>query len=145
MRETRFWNPFFETLPRDDLVQIEIGRFRKVMASAMEKTPMYREKFREAGVSPDDINELDDLRKLPLTEKNELRQAQECDAPYLYGRTLGADLTELSTFHQTSGTTGRPVYVPDTYKSWQWRIEPWTSMLYMMGFRETDRVFIPFG
>ena len=115
------------------------------MASAIENSPMYREKFRDQGVNPEDIKDLKDLRKLPLTEKEELRQAQECDAPYLYGRTLGADLTELSTFHQTSGTTGRPVYVPDTYKSWQWRIEPWTSMLYMMGFRETDRVFIPFG
>jgi len=145
MREPRFWNPFFETLPRDDLVQIEIGRFRKVMASAMEDSPMYREKFREAGVSPDDINELDDLRKLPLTEKNELRQAQEDEALYLYGKTLGTDVTELCALRQTSGTTGRPVYVPDTYKSWQWRIEPWTCMLYMMGFRETDRVFIPFG
>ena len=145
MEKNKYWNPFLETLPRDELVQIEIKKFRQVMAFAIENSPMYREKFEEAGISPEDIKSLDDLRKVPITDKEELRKAQESSEPVLYGKTLATDLTELSTFHQTSGTTGRPVYVPDTYRSWQWRIEPWTSMLYMMGFREVDRVFIPFG
>lgn len=145
MQDTHFWNPFLETLPRDDLANIEIMKFRRVMAFAMENSPLYQEKFKAAGVNPEDINDLRDLSKIPLTEKDQLRQAQENQVPYLYGKTLATDAKELSTLHQTSGTTGRPVYVPDTYRSWQWRIEPWTSMLYMMGFRETDRVFNPFG
>jgi len=145
MEKNKYWNPFLETLPRDELVQTEIEKFRQVMVFAMENSPMYREKFKEMGVTPEDIKSLDDLRKVPITDKEELRKAQECGEPCLYGKTLATDLMELSIFHQTSGTTGRPVYVPDTYKSWQWRIEPWTSMLYMMGFRENDRVFIPFG
>ena len=145
MQDTPFWNPFLETLPRDDLANIEIKKFRRVMAFAIENSPLYQETFKAAGVNPEDINDLRDLSKIPLTEKDQLRQAQEDQIPYLYGKTLATDATELSTLHQTSGTTGRPVYVPDTYRSWQWRIEPWTSMLYMMGFRETDRVFNPFG
>lgn len=142
---SKYWNPFLETLSRDELVQIEIRRFRKMMAFAMENSPFYREKFEEVGITPEDIKSLDDLRRIPLTNKEELRRAQENQEPFLYGKTLATDLNELCTFRQTSGTTGQPVYVPDTYKSWQWRIEPWASMLYMMGFRETDRVFICFG
>ena len=65
--------------------------------------------------------------------------------PFPYGEMLGVDLTEVTHFRQTSGTTGRPVYVPESYESWQWRIEIWCHILWMAGFRETDRVFIPFG
>jgi phenylacetate-CoA ligase len=145
MEQNKYWNPFLETLPRDELVHIEIKRFREAMAFAIKNCPMYRDKLKEAGISPEEIRTLDDIRKVPLTDKEELRRAQECGEPFLYGKTLATDLTEVCTLRQTSGTTGRPVYVPDTYRSWQWRIEPWTSMLYMMGFRERDRVFIPFG
>jgi phenylacetate-CoA ligase len=145
MEKSKYWNPFLETLPRDELVHIEIKRFREAMAFAIKHCQMYQDKFKEAGISPEEIKTLDDIRKIPLTDKEELRRAQECGEPFLYGKTLATGLTELCTLRQTSGTTGRPVYVPDTYRSWQWRIEPWTSMLYMMGFREMDRVFIPFG
>jgi phenylacetate-CoA ligase len=145
MKESPYWNPVLETLSRDELTHFELQRFRNVLARAMQFSSMYTEKFRDVGVVPEDIQNVDDLRQLPLTEKAELRQAQEADGDHLYGQTLMADGTSPSVLHQTSGTTGRPVYVPDSYRSWQWRIEPWTCMLYMMGFRETDRVFIPFG
>jgi phenylacetate-CoA ligase len=145
MEKNKYWNPFLETLPRDELVQIEIKRFREAMAFAMGNCPMYRDKFKEVGISPEEIKTLDDIRKVPLTDKEELRRAQECGEPFLYGKTLATDLTEVCTLRQTSGTTGRPVYVPDTYKSWQWRVEAYAALLYMMGFREMDRVFIPFA
>ena len=145
MKESKYWNPFLETLPREELLKIEIKKFRKVMALAIKESPMYREKFKEAGVSPEDIKSLDDIRGVPFTDKEELLKAQESGEPFLYGKTLGTDLEEVSIFHQTSGTTGRPVYVPDSYRSWQWRVEAWTAALYMMGLRETDRVFIPFA
>ncbi len=145
VERSRYWNPFLETLPRDEMVGFQIKRVRKAMAFAKENSPFYKEKFSKVGVAPEDIKSLDDLRKLPLTNKEELRKAQEGHEPFLFGKTLATDLSELCTLRQTSGTTGRPVYVPDTYWSWQWRVEPWTSMLYMMGFRETDRVFVSFG
>ena len=145
MEKNKYWNPFLETLPRDELVHIEIKRFRETMAFTIKNCPMYRDKFKEVGISPEEIKTLDDIRKVPLTDKEELRRAQECGEPFLYGKTLAADLTELCTLRQTSGTTGRPVYVPDTYRSWQWRVESYAALLYMMGFREIDRVFIPFA
>jgi phenylacetate-CoA ligase len=144
MRDKPYWNPFLETLPREELLKIQIRRFRQVLNHAIQWSPMYKEKFTGLGQTAEDVKSLDDVRRIPLTEKSDLREAQERGDPYPYGKTL-VEIEDLCSLHQTSGTTGRPVYVPDTYKSWQWRIEPWTCMLYMMGFRETDRVFIPFG
>ena len=69
-----------------------------------------------------DIKTLDDIKKIPLTDKEELRRYQEME-PFPYGGVLGRDIDEVTTFRQTSGTTGKPVYVPETYESWQWRIE----------------------
>jgi phenylacetate-CoA ligase len=58
---------------------------------------------------------------------------------------LAIEPDEVLTFRQTSGTTGTPVYVPESFESWQWRVEVWCHILWMTGFRECDRVFIPFG
>jgi len=145
MAENKYWNPILETLPRDELIKIQIGRFRQSMAFAIKNCPMYQEKYK--GVAPEDIETLDDVRKIPFTDKEELLKAQECGGPFpfLYGKTLAGDLTDVCAMRQTSGTTGRPLFVPDSYKSWQWRVEAWTAALYMMGLRQTDRVFIPFA
>jgi phenylacetate-CoA ligase len=140
-----YWNPFYETLSREAMEQIQLKRFRQVMDYVITYSPMYQEKFRQAGISAGDIKTFEDIRNIPLTGKDELRQAQESGDTFLYGKTLAADVTDVCTMRQTSGTTGRPVYVPDSYRSWQWRIESYAALLYMMGLRETDRVFIPFA
>ncbi len=80
-----------------------------------------------------------------MVEKSELRAAQEGKEPFPFGELLGVPYQEVSHFRQTSGTTGTPVYVPESYESWQWRIEIWCHILWMAGFRDTDRVFVPFG
>ena len=138
-----YWNPWLETLDPARLKQIELKNFRKYVAYAMEHSGLYRQKL--AGINPEDIKTMEDVRKLPLTDKEDLRLAQLGEKPSIYGDVLGVDPLEVSDFHQTSGTTGRPVYVPESYESWQWRVEVWSHILWMAGFRETDRVFVPFG
>jgi len=141
--QTSYWNPFLETLPREKLVQIELKNFRNILGYAKKHTPFIKKKYRD--ISPEEIRTIDDVRSLPLIDKEDLRTAQEGKKPFPYGEMLGVDIREVSDFRQTSGTTGRPVYVPETYESWQWRIEVWCHILWMAGFRETDRVFVPFG
>lgn len=138
-----FWNPFLETLPREHLREIELKNFRRYLKYAKEHSAYYRRTL--AGVEPDDIRTRGDLKGLPLTDKENLRVAQDGKGSTIYGDMLGVDPKEVSDFHQTSGTTGKPVYVPETYESWQWRVEIWCHILWMAGFRSTDRVFIPFG
>ena len=140
----KYWNPYLETLPREQLVEIELNNFRKILQYAKERSRFYRHRYKD--INPEDIKTKDDIRHLPLIDKEDLRAAQEEGMePLLYGEILGVDLEDVTTFHQTSGTTGRPVYVPESYESWQWRVEVWCYILWMAGFRETDRVFIPFG
>ncbi len=139
----KYWNPLIETMPREKLVQIELKRFREELRWAKETSLFYRKKLH--GIEPEDILTLEDIARVPMTEKDELREAQQAKEVFLYGDLLSVSPEKLSVFHQTSGTTGRPVYIPDTYESWQWSVEIWCYILYAMGFRPTDRVFFPFA
>lgn len=141
--ERKYWNPVLETLPRERLWELELKNFRKLLSYAKDHSALYREKLK--GVDPKEIRTREDLRQLPLTDKEDLRRAQEGAGRGLYGDLLGVPWEDVTTFRQTSGTTGRPVYVPETYESWQWRVEAWCHILWMAGFREADRVFMPFG
>jgi phenylacetate-CoA ligase len=139
----KYWNPYLETLSRERLLELELHNFRKLLQYAKEHSSFYRKRYKD--IVPEDIKTKEDLRRLPLLDKEDLRAAQEGKEPPLYGEILGVDPENVTTFRQTSGTTGRPVYVPETYESWQWRVETWCHILWMAGFRETDRVFVPFG
>jgi phenylacetate-CoA ligase len=139
----KYWNPYLETLPRETLLELELRNLRKLLQYAKEHSAFYRKRYKD--VVPEDIKTKEDLRRLPLLDKEDLRAAQEGKEPSLYGEILGVAPENVTTFRQTSGTTGRPVYVPETCESWQWRVEVWCHILWMAGFRETDRVFVPFG
>lgn len=141
--ENRYWNPIIETLPREKLIEIELRRFRETLRWAKEDSPFYKRKLH--GIEPEDIRTLEDTARVPMTDKDEFREAQEGKEIYLYGDLLAVPPERLSIFHQTSGTTGKPVYIPDTYESWQTVVEIWCYILYAAGFRSSDRVFLPFA
>jgi phenylacetate-CoA ligase len=138
----KYWNPYLETLPRETICKMELSHFRNILSHAKTHSVLYQQKLK--GIEPNDIATLDDIKKIPMTDKEELRKYQEID-PFPYGGTLGTPIEDITTFRQTSGTTGKPVYVPESYESWQWRIEVWCHILYMAGFRPHHRVFLPFG
>ena len=86
MEENKYWNPILETLPRERLMEIELKRFREALRWAKEGSPFYKKKLH--GIEPADIRTLEDIAKVPMTEKDELREAQEGKEPYLYGDLL---------------------------------------------------------
>ncbi|HQP57025.1 MAG TPA: hypothetical protein PLN83_13015, partial [Syntrophorhabdus sp.] len=138
-----FWNPYTETLPREKLEKIEFSYFQNLLSYAKANSRLYKDKLK--GINIDDIKVFEDIKKIPFTYKEELRKWQEDVDPFPYGGLLGIDIANVSSFRQTSGTTGKPVYVPESYESWQWRVESWCHILYMAGFRPRHRVFLPFG
>ncbi len=138
-----YWNAYTETLPRDKLNKIELRYFKDLVSYGKERSKLYKEKLKDIDVG--DIRNFEDIKKVPFTYKEELRKWQENVEPFPYGGLLGVPIEEISTFRQTSGTTGRPVYVPESYESWQWRVESWCHILWMAGFRPRHRVFLPFG
>jgi phenylacetate-CoA ligase len=140
---TAYWNPHLETLPREKIRAIQLERFRQMLAYAKDHSAFYRERYSQ--IDSDDIKTPADIRGLPLVDKEDLRKAQDGKEPFPFGDMLGVTPEEVSLFRQTSGTTGKPVYVPESWESWQWRVEVWCHILWMAGFRERDRVFVPFG
>ena len=138
-----YWNKYTETMPREELNKIELSYFKNMFTYAKSHAPMYADKLK--GIDAEGIKTFDDIKKIPFTYKEELRKWQEDVEPFPYGGVLGVNIEEVTSFRQTSGTTGRPVYVPESYESWQWRIESWCHILWMAGFRPRHRLFLPFG
>jgi phenylacetate-CoA ligase len=116
-----YWEPAIEKMKLSDLKKLQLKRLRATLRRVYENSPFYRRRFREAGVTPDDLKTLDDLRKFPFTTKDDLR-----NHGYPYGgEFLTVPLEELVGWHMTSGTTGKPTVGPYTKQD----IETWTNLV----------------
>jgi len=139
-----YWNPFLETMPVEKLRELQLMKFKKILKWGYERSRLYRSLYDSVGLKPEDIKTWDDIKKVPMLEKENYREAQRKE-PWPYGDALCVPLEDVTEYHQTSGTTGQPVYVPDTWQDWEWQAENWAYFLWAMNFRNTDRVFLPFG
>jgi len=144
MNHQQYWNPVLETLPQEEIRRIQLQKFRRIFKWAYENSRFHRRLYQEAGIKPEDIRSFDDIRHVPTVEKSMMRPIQRKD-PFPYGDALCVPLEDVTEFRQTSGTTGQPVYQPDTWADWEWWAECWAYILWAQGYRPTDRVFIPFG
>ena len=140
----RYWNPVLETLLRERIQRLQLKKFQRIFQWAYEHSKFHHKLYSDAGIEPGDIKTFDDMRRVPKMEKAMMRSAQ-IKEPYPYGDMLCVPLEQVTEYHQTSGTTGQPVYQPDTWQDWEWLAESWAYILYAHGFRNHDRVFIPFG
>ncbi|MBE6921579.1 MAG: phenylacetate--CoA ligase [Ruminococcaceae bacterium] len=97
-----YYQPEIETMPYDQLRQLQNEKLLKQVRHVWDNVPYYRQKMEEKGVTPEDIQSVDDLYKLPFLSKADLRDA------YPYG-LLGKPLSECVRIQSTSGTTGKRV------------------------------------
>ena len=144
MDTEKYWNPVLETMPRGDLERLQLKRFRETMQYAIDHSPFYKRKYKEAGIGAEDIKTLEDVKNVPMVDKSDFKDAQKGKGPSPYGELLGVPMDQVMSHSQTSGTTGVPVYLPDTHESFQDWMESWCCCLYGMGFRNSDVVFMPF-
>lgn len=91
-------------MPRKELEQLQLKRLKAVARQVYQNNAFYRRKFDEAGVRPEDIKSLADIRKLPVTDKTDIRDN------YPYG-LVSVPRNELVRMHASSGTTGKPTAV----------------------------------
>jgi len=98
-----------ETLPRDEIEKIQLARLKDTVLRNYNLVAPYREKMNKAGVKPEDIKSLDDIRRLPFTYKDDLRDN------YPFGM-FTVTKKELVRIHASSGTTGKPTVVGYTKK-----------------------------
>ncbi|MEE9421087.1 MAG: hypothetical protein V3W43_16545, partial [Desulfatiglandaceae bacterium] len=143
-QESRYWNSLLETLNQEVLRRLQLKKFKRIFRWAYDHSRFHRALYKKAGITPDDIRSLEDIRQVPTVEKAMMRDVQRKE-PFPYGDALCVPLEEVTAFRQTSGTTGQPVYQPDTWADWEWWSESWAFILWAQGYRPRDRVFIPFG
>jgi len=98
------WNKKYEAMNRDRLETIQFLRLKQTLERVYQLVPFYRNSFKETGAEPGDIRALDDLKRLPFTVKNDLRDN------FPYG-LFTVDLNEVVRIHSSSGTTGIPTVV----------------------------------
>ena len=127
----KFWDETAETMPLADLKELQLKRLKKTVKMAYEVNSMYRQKFREAGIAPDDIKTLDDMKKIPFLTKDDLRNY------YPFG-LLCVDLGDCIEVHASSGTTGKPVVGPYTKHDVEIWAEVMARSLWANGLRESD-------
>jgi len=144
MEKVAMFKPELETMPRDQLLEYQLDLFRKQMAYVSQRSPMYRRKFGEAGVRPEDIKTLEDVRKVPFTTKEELRRSQERYPPFGDFHCIPPE-AGVRVF-QTTGTTGIPVRSLLSTKDWfEVYYEQFMYFMYGYGITKTDVMFVPFN
>ncbi|MFC2038196.1 phenylacetate--CoA ligase family protein [Chloroflexota bacterium] len=139
-----YWNPLLETLPPEKLRQLQLAKFKSILRWSYDNSKFYRDLYAGAGLEPGDISSLDDIGKVPKVEKSMLREIQGKE-PFPYGDILCVPPEKVTAYHQTSGTTGQPVYQADSWQDWELWAESWAYILCAQGYTDRDRVFLPFG
>ncbi|HKP84966.1 MAG TPA: AMP-binding protein [Blastocatellia bacterium] len=137
-----FYNRQLETLDRGDLRKLQDERLR-FLAGELATNEFYQAKARQSGVRLERIARVEDLLALPFTTKAELVEEQQSRPPY--GRLLTYPLSSYRYFHQTSGTTGRPLRWLDTSESWDWWTRCWGYVYRAAGVSADDVVFCAFS
>ena len=112
------WNPNKESMPREQMRELQGKRLHKIVDYVYHNVPFYRNKMQEMDLTPEDINSIDDIVKLPFTTKQDLRDN------YPTG-LQAAPMSEVIRFHASSGTTGNPTIVGYTRKD----VEIWSECM----------------
>jgi phenylacetate-CoA ligase len=112
------FEPDIETMSQDRLRALQEERLLAMVRYAYDRVPLYRNRFHEHGLTPDDIRSLDDVQKIPFTTKNDLRDH------YPYG-ILAVPREDLIRLHASSGTTGKPTVVGYTRRD----LDTWNRLM----------------
>lgn len=130
--------PDVECASRDQIRSVQLKKLKEQVAWTYERVAWYRERMDERGVSPDDIRTLDDVRKLPFTDKSALRDT------FPYG-LFAVPLDEVVELHASSGTTGKPIVVGYNNHDMDVWSDCIARLAQMAGVMPGDRVQMAFG
>lgn len=127
---SRYFNPEMETLGREGIRALQTERLHSTLRHCMN-SEFYRNRFRENGISVEDIKTLDDIRRIPFTTKADLRDT------YPFG-IASVPVEKCVRLHSSSGTTGNPTVILHTQRD----LDQWANAvarcLWMVGCRPTD-------
>ncbi len=134
----KYYNPEIETASRETIVALQNERLSATVKRVYDNVPFYRNKMIEVGVTPEDIQTIDDLKKLPFSYKQDLRDT------YPFG-LFAAPMKDIVRLHASSGTTGKQIVVGYTRND----LELWDTCvaraLTAAGCTEEDIVHVSYG
>jgi phenylacetate-CoA ligase len=132
------WNEARECMAPEEREKLQLERLQSLVRRVSENVPFYRKRLKEAGIKPDDVQSLDDLKNIPFTLKTDLRDN------YPFG-LFAAPMDEIVRIHASSGTTGKPTVVGYTRQD----IEVWSEVmartLVSAGTRQNDIIQNAYG
>lgn len=130
MDRSQYLHPDKELMSRQEIEELQLKRLQETVRHCMN-SPFYKKRFEEEGLTPDDIKSLDDLKKIPFTTKQDLRDT------YPFG-IASVPLEKCVRLHSSSGTTGNPTVILHTQRD----LDEWANAvarcLHMVGLRPTD-------
>src|SRR5689334_7128330 len=132
-------DPVLETCSADRLRQHQLERLNSLVKEILPANMFYARKFGRV----DEPVTWDTFRALPFTTKTELVADQDAHPPL--GSIATYPRERYVAYHQTSGTTGRPLVVLDTSESWEWWSECWQYVYEAAGVTAQDRIFFAFS
>ena len=112
------YNEEFETLPREALEALQFKRLQQVASRLYHTVGFYKKSFDRAGVTPESLKSLDDLKRFPFTTKQDLRDN------YPFG-LFAAPMSNVVRLHASSGTTGASTVVGYTKRD----IDTWAELM----------------
>ena len=133
-----YYQEKIETASREELNRLQSERLVNTVRRVYERVPLYRQRMDEAGVKPEDIHGIEDLRKLPFTSKQDLRDT------YPYGM-FAVPMEEVVRLHASSGTTGKQIVVGYTEKDLDSWAEICARQLVAVGATKKDKVHVSYG
>ncbi|OYT35304.1 CoA ligase [Archaeoglobales archaeon ex4484_92] len=136
--EREFWDPEIERMKRDELEKLQLKKLKWQVERVYKYSEFYRERFKEAGVKPEDIKKLEDVSKLPITTKADLRMEQSSYPPL--GRYAIAPKSDWKELHPSTGTTGIPVNTVWSFKDAEVIADHTARLLWGFGVRKDDIV-----
>lgn len=133
-----FWNKEIETMPDEKIKELQLNRLQQTVEYVFKNVPFYKKQLVDRDLKAEDIQQLEDIEKIPFTTKEDLRKN------YPYG-LFAQPMDNIVRIHSSSGTTGKPVVVGYTEQD----LENWTScvsrLIAAAGGKKGDVAQVAFG
>jgi phenylacetate-CoA ligase len=139
-----YWDEPLERMAQAQLRELQLRLMRERLAYVHERSPFYRRKLDAAGIRPREIGTIEDVRRIPPTDKEELRRSQAANPPWGDFACIGP--RDAVRVFQTSGTTGRPVRMMVSRTDWfENYYRQFSHFRCGYGLTEDDVLFVPFN
>lgn len=139
----QYYNKKMESLGQGELASLQEKKLKRQLKYVWKNSPFYQRKFMASGFFPEDFKSLADLKKLPFTTKDELRESQALHPPL--GDHVAAPMEKIIRIHSSSGTTGQPSFVGITRHDREVWTEITARSIYTQGIRKDDIVLHAVG